>query len=460
MALQMNDFNITINLLKRIKANHRTSWKHRIERKTRDKWTFQLSAKRRLAWAVAGPVSARHKAKWSYLTSVSNRHRTTWRYLPKNPVRRLFRSTWVIAPDQSATNILINATLKRLDTGEYIDFYSISISGDEDSWLWSFNVEIEGLAIWQQLQADNDQPMVLEASVNGHEFRFIAEGRSKSRRRGKTTYSITGRSPTVVLGDRYTEQISRTWDATTAKTVAVELCSGAGIALDWQTVDWPLASGKLAVKNKRPIEIIRVLANAVGAIIQSTPKGGLVVRPRHPVSPTKYSEVVPDQIITDADDIFDISESWEHRPGYNSVDITDKGTASEPKVRVSVANTSVPTAKVLKVSVVPWQMVVLEHTAKDKMDIAYEGHEVEKKTEVVTISDGRGRLSAPWYGTDAFDWLYRDLGSVDIDESGEIRSGVVGNSVLKVVYVTRYHRFIAISAEKIEAAQVFVKAQS
>ena len=454
----MNDLNITISLLKRIKTKHHTTWQHRIEQKTTDKWTFQISANHRLAWAVAGPVSGRHKATWSYLTSVSNRHRTIWRYLPKNPVRQIMRSTWAISLNRSATNIAIDATLKRLDTGEFIDFYSISISGDEDSWLWSFSAEIEDVGIWQLLQVNNDQPMVLEASVNGHEFRFIAEGRSKSRRRGKTSYTITGRSPTVVLGDRYAEQLSRTWDATTAKTVAQELCSGKSIKLDWQTVDWPLASGKLAVKNKRPIEIIRVLANAVGAVIQSTPKGGLVVRPRHVVSPTRYGDVKPDQVITDADDILDISEGWEHRPGYNSVDITDKGTASEPKVRVSVESGSVPTAKLLKVSVVPWQMVRLSHTAEDKMDISYQGHEVEQKTEIVTISDGRGRLSAPWYGTDSFDWLYRNLGPVEVEESGSIASGVIGNSVLKIVYVTRYHRFIAVSEEKIEAAQVLVRA--
>ena len=274
----MNEFNITINLLKRIKAKHQTTWKHSIERKTKDKWTFQISAKRRLTWAVAGPVSARHKAKWSYLTNVSNSHRTTWRYLPKNPVRQLFRSTWAISPNQTATNIPINATLKRIDIGEFIDFYSISISGDEDSWLWSFNVEIEDIGIWQLLQSNSDQPIILETSVNGHEFRFIAEGRSKSRRRGKTSYSLAGRSPAVVLGDRYAEQITKTWADTTAKTVAHKLCLAAGIVLDWQTVGWPLASGKLAVKNKKPSEIIRVLANAVGAIIQSTPKGDLVVK--------------------------------------------------------------------------------------------------------------------------------------------------------------------------------------
>ena len=456
----MNDFNITINLLKRIKASYRTSWKHRIDQKSRDNWACKISAKRKLAWAVAGPVSARHRSKWAYLTSVSNRHRTTWRYLPKNPVRKYMRSTWAISLDQSATNIPISATLKRIDTGEFIDFYSISISGDEDSWLWSFNVEIEDVGVWQLLQSNTDQLLVLEASVNGHNFRFITEGRSKSRRRGKTSYSIAGRSPTVVLGDRYAEQITKTWGETTAQTVAQELCSGTGVALDWQTVDWPLASGKLAVKNKRPIDVIRTLANVVGAVIQSTPKGDLVVRPRHPVSPTRYGDVEPDEVITDADDIFDISEGWEHRPGYNSIDITDKGTTSEPKVRVSVEAGPVSTAKVLKVSVVPWQEVRLDHTAQGKMDITYEGREIELRTDIVTISDGNGRLSAPWYGTDLIDWLYRDLGTVSVDEDGSIASGVIGNSILKIVYVTRYHRFVAVSEEKIEAAQVFVRAGS
>lgn len=368
------------------------------------------------------------------------------------------RTTWAIVPNQSAANIPINATLKRLDTGECIDFYSISISGDEDSWLWSFNVELEDLAIWQWLQAKNDQSIILEVSVNGREFRFIAEGRSKSRRRGKTTYSITGRSPTVVLGERYAEQLSKTWPNTTAKTVVQELCLGSDIGLDWQTVDWPLESGKLAVQNKRPIEIIKMLAKAVGAIIQSTPKGGLVVRPRHPVSPTKYGSVKHDQIITDADDIFDISEGWEHRPGYNSVDITDKGISEDPKVRISVQNGSVPTAKVLKISVVPWQSVRLEHTAERKMEIAYQGYEVEQKTEVITISDGRGRVSQPWYGTVDYQWWYRNLGTVIVDEDGSIASGVIGNGVLKIVYETRYHRFLAVSEEKIEVAQVYVRA--
>ena len=129
-------------------------------------------------------------------------------------------------------------------------------------------------------------------------------------------------------------------------------------------------------------------------------------------------------------------------------------------MRVSIEAGSVPTAKVLKVSVVPWQMVRLDHTAEGKMNITYEGHEVEQKTEVVTINDGRGRLSASWYGTVSFEWLYRALGSVEVDEDGSIVSGVIGNSVLKIVYVTRYHRFLAISEEKVEAAQVFVRAIS
>ena len=143
----MNDLNITINLLKRIKANHQTTSQHRIEKKHNEKWTSQISAKPRLAWAVAGPVRARHKAKWSYLTSVPNRHRSTRRYLPKNQVRQKMRTTWAIAPDQSAINLPVDATLKKIDTGEFIDFYSISISGDEDSWLWSFNVEIEDVGV-------------------------------------------------------------------------------------------------------------------------------------------------------------------------------------------------------------------------------------------------------------------------------------------------------------------------
>ena len=91
------------------------------------------------------------------------------------------------------------------------------------------------------------------------------------------------------------------------------------------------------------------------------------------------------------------------------------------------------------------------------MDITYQGYEVEQKTEVVTISDGRGRVSQPWYGTVDYEWLYRDLRTVSVDEDGSIVPGVIGNSVLKIVYVTRHHRFLAVSEDKIEAAQVFVK---
>ena len=54
--------------------------------------------------------------------------------------------------------------------------------------------------------------------------------------------------------------------------------------------------------------------------------------------------------------------------------------------------------------------------------------------------------------------IHRSLGDVAVDESGDIRSGVIGNSVLKIVYLTRYHRFLAVSADKDEAALVFVRA--
>lgn len=71
--------------------------------------------------------------------------------------------------------------------------------------------------------------------------------------------------------------------------------------------------------------------------------------------------------------------------------------------------------------------------------------------ELVTISDGRGRLSAPWYGTMDLLWLFLDLGTVSVDEDGSIVSGVIANSVLKIVYVARHHRFLAVSEGKIEA---------
>ncbi len=51
-----------------------------------------------------------------------------------------------------------------------------------------------------------------------------------------------------------------------------------------------------------------------------------------------------------------------------------------------------------------------------------------------------------------------NLGSMLAATDGEIRSGVIGNSVLKIVYVTRHHMFLAVSEDKIEAAQVYVRA--
>ena len=47
----------------------------------------------------------------------------------------------------------------------------------------------------------------------------------------------------------------------------------------------------------------------------------------------------------------------------------------------------------------------------------------------IGISDGRDRLSQPWCCTAEYEWLYRDLGLIEVDESGGIRVGVIGNIV-------------------------------
>ena len=337
---------------------------------------------------------------------------------------------------------------------ELLNIKSATISADENSWGWSISGSFNDISTWGALKDYLPDGQEVKATIRGQIFHFFLDGiPTKNKSFGKTTFTFKGRSKTVKLTTPYSDQITKEWAATTAKTVAQELCDEKNITLDWQTVDWPLANRLLSVKDQYPLQIIQLLAKAVGAVVQSSKDGAtLIVRPRFLVSPTKYSTVEPDHTISDIDDVETASENYLYKPGYDCIEISNQRTDAKTSYRIN----SEDNGRTLKVTSVPFQDIVLLNSAEGNIGIYYQGIFTEEKSDEISIVEGAGRLSNPYYGTVSSSWVYSNLGTLTISETGEIITAIKGQSILKISYITKHHKYQITPLSGVEKAQVYI----
>lgn len=224
-------------------------------------------------------------------------------------------------------NVQNTISLKRVDTGQDIPVTAITISTDIDSWAWDFKATVPYQAL-AHLDYDGNGVLMVEASINGFNWKFLLEDIAESKRFSANSLSLYGRSPTALLSDPYAGVSSY---AHTVGKDAIQLAMEEAakipepVYFNWELVSplsWHVPAGAWSYSGKTPIEAIKEIVQGVGGVIISDLKDTkLHVKPRYRVPYWKLHipfEYEVDNVIN-AYQAYTSSIKRNNQPEYNGV---------------------------------------------------------------------------------------------------------------------------------------------
>lgn len=210
---------------------------------------------------------------------------------------------------------IMNSTFIRRISGamESIDFQSVSMSIDRDSWLWSFSITILSKESLNLIKPQGQAFTDIEINCNGWKWTCRVENWTETIVFGKKAWSVTGRSNSVELGQPYSiiPAFSNSYKQGGQIIDDVLSTSGSGWAAEWQNndefsphLDWLVPAGVLNQTNTSLLKIIQAVSVSVGAFIQTTPdtdistgstgEQKLIIQPRYRLNPWNWGSITPD----------------------------------------------------------------------------------------------------------------------------------------------------------------------
>lgn len=247
----------------------------------------------------------------------------------------------VVVPIRKVYFVLNDTSLWRVDGGAPIPTFTMSMGLDVDSWTWSFNASVPGSALPQLVSADVDEPIELEARINGVAYRFLAESLSRDRTFGSSRVNVRGRGRLAVLDAPYAPLLSfGNADVRTAQQLMHDVLTINGASLgwtiDWQLDDWVVPGGAWATQGSY-MQALNAIAQAAGGYVQpERVSQGLRVLHRYPTAPWEWNDVAPDFELP-ADVATREGIEWTSKPSYTRVFVS--GQASGVLGQVTRAGT-------------------------------------------------------------------------------------------------------------------------
>lgn len=275
---------------------------------------------------------------------------------------------------------------------------------------------------------------VVMISLFSDDYTVVVEAKSRRRAHGSGwSYTIHCLSPAARLDSPHAETVSGELTGL-ASVLAAQLAGVVSIA--WQTVDWYIPASTWIAADQTPLELLRTLAAAAGAILISEPDGSLTVEPAYPVAVPRWGDVVPAAVISEVLEVFEASDEDDHRPGFNRYLISDQMTSSETlRIEDEAIGGSLHHLRVYQT---PWSDDIdLRHTGGDWVFLEALGIWERQEAETVEFVSGEGRTRYPIYGVVSLSWRQVNLGTVTHSEDGLLAASVDGESLLDITYTTR-----------------------
>ena len=334
----------------------------------------------------------------------------------------------------------MNLLLKKV-TNEQIPFISAALSADTGSWLWTFNASLPDSHTLNKLKpVRNLRGDYIDVSftLGLQTWQLIIENADSNDT--SNSFSISGRSATVLLAEPYSLPITHTWADITAAGIAQILCDSVGIALSWGVLDWHIDS--YIAEKRYPIDIISELANDIGAIVQSLPNGTLAIVYDPVCSPNKIDDFAPDFSVTTDTNLFSRARKFVNNTNFNRVLITKEvpnSNANSPSV--SIEEVVDGPDRLLNVFVTPFvDNITLTHASGANVALRYEGIFSQDNSDQLVFQDGKAQLSKPFSSLQSVSWHQDIIGQLAIDERGEVTADQ-GLGLATINYQSKYHRY-------------------
>ena len=233
----------------------------------------------------------------------------------------------VLEPNAREVHILMNQVdVISLPDETPLSVSDIRMSLDRDSFSWRLSCDVLNAASVALLKPDVSGNKELAVVVNGHRWEFFVASWGDSRavdgNKLNKRFAVTGYSRSQYLALPYAPKRTRSISSTTAVQAATDELTGTGFALNWNTADlpdWSMPGATFSYQELAPLQVIKRLADAVGAIVQpSLAADELTVRPRYWPVPWALAGSVMDKTIHESQ-IFSEGGQYEYRDTINSV---------------------------------------------------------------------------------------------------------------------------------------------
>lgn len=209
-----------------------------------------------------------------------------------------------------------------------IEVDSVSISGDANAGMWTFDLNLCNPAQLPLLKPTVEGPRQIQITLNGYVWTALVESYSQRRQVDNNGapqggVAISGRSRTALLASPYAPLRSKVLgEARNMAQLVDEELADTTFTATYATVDWEVPAGAWYYDSTAPLDAIARLAEASGGVMQSHPSEmAVIVRPRYPTSPWDWHTTEPDATIQD-DIILADSLQVRSAPLYDAVVVT------------------------------------------------------------------------------------------------------------------------------------------
>jgi hypothetical protein len=381
-------------------------------------------------WAITASLAATLAQAWAITADVVQGGLTQlWDLKNIEALQSVLHQPWAIAPD----NALLTYTVQVLANGLPLGISHLNIEADLGQDVLTCEIHPGSEPDYLRCQIGANLEITVTAGAVVEVYRFVVTSPRLDEQWGQTRYIVEAMSPAAMLGEPWAKPIDGELSGM-ASTIAATLAGS--ITISWQTVDWPIPAATWIASGQTPLALLKQLAAAVGAVVQSLPDGSLLVLPEYPVSVPAWATASPAATMVEILDCATTGATPDHRLGYNRYLIGDQATSADTLRLEETTITQV--SKEVRGYQTPWTGAFdLSHTGGAWVQIEDLGIELRQLTETIEIVGGAGRTQYPIVSRDAIEWLQTNLGSVTVAEDGGVTADVAGQSLLLITYTTR-----------------------